>query len=135
MKAQFKILLILLLLGLTSCCQREVFLYCGTGLIEPGDIKVNVTEIFFNPVSDSILVKGEMLDSLTHEPLVGAVAEVNSKDLKAVTGMATYLDGKFKLSFKYSKGYFIKFSSVGYNQQTYHLKNFIQQYFEQQSNE
>ena len=133
MKALFKILLILPLLELFSCCNQEAIWWCGTGDYVVGDLKINVSELYYNLSYNNLKLEGEVIDSNTLEPLVGANVVVNTTDLKEVTGTATDIEGKFRLSFKYDPDYLIKFSYIGYKQQTYELKHFLQQYFEDQS--
>ena len=98
-----------------------------------GDLKINVSELYYNLSYNNLKLEGEVIDSNTLEPLVGANVVVNTTDLKEVTGTATDIEGKFRLSFKYDPDYLIKFSYIGYKQQTYELKHFLQQYFEDQS--
>ena len=139
MKRVLKRILVIASIGITilslstinSCSSQTVFGDCLPSFA--GDLTVNVLELNYNVPLDSIIIRGEILDSLTLEPLIGANVVVTSKDSKEVTGATTDIDGKFKLSFKYDPDYTIKFSYIGYKQQTYVLKHFLQQYFEDQS--
>ena len=65
--------------------------------------------------------------------LVGVKVVVTTKDSKEVISTMTDVEGKFKLNIKYNPDYLIEFSYIPYKQQTYRLKNFLQQYFEEQT--
>lgn len=79
----------------------------------------------YKPASDNLVVEGELLYSLTLEPLIGLNVVVTVKDLKEITVATTDIEGKFRLSFKYNPDYSIKFSYIGYKKQTYGLKHFF----------
>ena len=139
MKRVLKRILIITSIGITilslfiinSCTSKILIGDCLPSYA--GDLTVNVLELTYNVPSNSIIIRGKILDSLTLEPLIGTNVVVTSKDSKEVTGATTDIDGKFKLSFKYDPDYIIKFSYIGYKQQTFELKHFLQQYFEDQS--
>ena len=124
---------ILILFIINSCASQTVIGGCIPSFTY--DLKVDVLELNYNLTSDSIIIRGEIFDSLTLEPLIGANVLINSPDLIPIpmTGTGSDIEGKFKLSFKYDPDYLIKFSYIGYNSQTYSLKHFLQQYFEDQS--
>lgn len=131
MKISIKILLILILFGVVSCSTQERMWGCvSTGGF---DFKINISEFSYNLISNNLKIEGELLDSTSLETLIGVNVVVTAEDLKEITGTATDIEGKFKLSFKYDPDYIIKFSYIGYNSQTYNLKHFLQQYFEHQS--
>ena len=139
MKRVLKRILIITSIGITilslfiinSCTSKILIGDCLPSYA--GDLTVNVLELTYNVPSNSIIIRGKILDSLTLEPLIGTNVVVTSKDSKEVTSATTDIDGKFKLSFKYDPDYIIKFSYIGYKQQTFKLKHFLQQYFEDQS--
>jgi hypothetical protein len=125
------IFLTLLLFCINSCSSQESLWWCGTGDYEEENMKINVSEFSYKFKPDSVMIiEGEILDSLRFEPLIGANVVVTSKDLKIITGAATDINGNFVLSFKYDPNYLIKFSYIGYRQQNYKLKHFLQQFFE-----
>jgi hypothetical protein len=128
MKLIFPLLFAFLLIS--ACSNQKELWWCGTGDFTEGYISINVTEFSYKLSSDSLMIEGQIIDSLVFEPLVGANVRVISKDLKEITGAATDIDGKFNLNFKYEPDYIIKFSYIGYIQKSYTLKHFIQQCFE-----
>jgi hypothetical protein len=123
------LLMILSLIILDSCSPKEV-LVCGFGGTGDYPFIVNIKEINYLVKQDSITIKGEIIDSLTSEPLIGANIEIQFEDLKELPTTYTDINGNFVLSFIYDPNYLIKFSYVGYRSQSYNLKTFIKQYFD-----
>jgi hypothetical protein len=120
---------LLFFLIIINSCSNSVVLVCGAG-IDDYSLSININEIKFSVLSDSIIIRGEILDSLTFESLIGANIEIQFEDLKELPRTYTDINGNFVLSFKYDPNYLIKFSYVGYRSQPYNLKKFLQQYFE-----
>ena len=123
------LLMILSLIILDSCSPKEV-LVCGFGGTGDYPFIVNIKEINYLVKQDSITIKGEIIDSLTSEPLIGANIEIKYEDLKELPATYTDINGNFVFGFKYNPNYLIKLSYVGYRSQSYNLKTFIQQYFD-----
>jgi hypothetical protein len=121
-------LLGLILLAICACSKTEYVSCIPTA--DESRINVNIDEINFHVLSDSIRIRGEILDSLTLESLLGSEIQVFSKDRNQIATTTTDFDGKFNLIFKYDVSYIIKFSFVGYGSKSYNLKNFLQYYFE-----
>jgi hypothetical protein len=90
---------------------------------------VNIQEINYLIKQDSITIKGEIIDSLTSEPLIGANIEIKYEDLKELPATYTDINGNFVFGFKYNPNYLIKFSYVGYKSQIHNLKSFFLNYF------
>lgn len=118
---------IISLISVSSCSSPNVLGGCLPSPSE--DLYVNMFEINYNVTSDSIFLQGEIIDSSTYEQLPGANVYVTTKELKNVTSAVTFLDGIFRLGFKYDPDYYINFSYVGYYKKSYPLKDFVQQYF------
>ena len=132
MNALIKLILVSLILIVINSCRNQQYLTCGLG-VPDFDLIVNIQEINYLLKSDSITIKGEIIDSLSSEPLIGVNIEIQFGDLKELPITYTDISGNFILGFKYDPNYIIKFSYIGYKQQTYELKHFLQKYFENQS--
>ncbi|MDH3269520.1 MAG: carboxypeptidase-like regulatory domain-containing protein [Ignavibacteria bacterium] len=129
MNALIKLILVSLIFIAISSCSNYEYLTCGPGP-RYYDINININEISYSVLSDSISIRGEILDSLTFEFLIGGNIQILSKDLNEISGVTTDINGNFVLGFKYVPSYLIKFSYVGYRSQSYNLKTFIQKYFD-----
>jgi hypothetical protein len=121
-------LLGLILFSIYSCSQTE---YTSSFITaDESRIEVKIDEINYNVQSDTIRIRGSILDSLTLEALQGSEIQVFSKDRDQIATTTTDLDGKFNLVIKYDASYTIKFSFIPYGSRTYNLKNFVLYYFE-----
>ena len=109
---------------LFSSCSSNQYLYCGAGSVINSDFVIRVSGINYNAISDSIKILGEIQDSVTAESLVG----VNVYIKNTTIGVSTYLDGKFKLAFKYNPNDTLKFSYIGYSYKSYKLKDFLKEH-------
>jgi hypothetical protein len=121
-------LLGLILFSIYSCSQTE---YTSSFITaDESRIEVKIDEINYNVQSDTIRIRGAIIDSLTLEALLGSEIQVFSKDLNQIATTTTDFDGNFNLIFKYDASYIIKFSFIVYGSKSYNLKNFLQYYFE-----
>ena len=114
--------LLIISIYLFSSCSGNQYLYCGAGDIT-NYLIINIDEINYNAVSDSIRISGEIQDSLMSEPLIG----VNVFIIGTTISTATNFDGKFKLALKYNPKDSLKFTYVGYTPQSYILENFLKE--------
>ena len=122
--------LLFILITLWSCSSKEVIYWCGPGGVADRDMEINITEINYSVKSDSITIRGKILDSLILEPLIGANVIVRDNDLSEIAGVATDIDGKFSLSFRYKPTYKIRFAYIGYKSKLYKLGDFIFKFLE-----
>lgn len=102
---------------------------CGFGGAGDYPLIVNIQEINYLIKQDSITIKGEIIDSLTSEPLIGANIEIKYEDFKELPATYTDVNGNFLFGFKYNPNYLIKFSYVGYLTKIYNLRSFFQNHF------
>lgn len=123
------LLIIFSLIILNSCSSREEILVCGFGGAGDYPLIVNIQEINYLIKQDSITIKGEIIDSLTSEPLIGANIEIKYEDFKELPATYTDVNGNFLFGFKYNPNYLIKFSYVGYLTKIYNLRSFFQNHF------
>jgi len=118
----------LILFFIYSCSQTEHTSSFIT--IDEGRIEVKIDEINYNVQSDTIRIRGAVIDSLTLEALLGSEIRVFTKERNQIATVTTDFEGRFNLILKYDASYTIKFSYIPYGSRTYNLKNFIQYYLE-----
>jgi len=121
-------LLGLILFFIYSCSQTEHTSSFIT--IDESRIEVKIDEINYNVQSDTIRIRGAVIDSLTLEALLGSEIRVFTKERNQIATVTTDFEGRFNLILKYDASYTIKFSYIPYGSRTYNLKNFIQYYLE-----
>jgi small nuclear ribonucleoprotein (snRNP)-like protein len=118
----------LILIIIYSCSQIEHTSSFITA--DESRIEVKIDEINYNIQSDTIRIRGVIIDSLTLEALLGSEIQIISKDREKIITTTVDFDGNFNLIFKYDASYTIKFSYIPYGSRTYNLKNYIQYYLE-----